>query len=82
MKFHVHFTYKAAERENLLRLLHLEGLSADGPLKIVGAWIAVQTGVGFALVDSKDAKAIYDLSLVWSDYGQITITPVIEAADV
>jgi|GEM_PF-2407581 len=82
MKFHVHFTYKAAEREKLLRILSDGALSSDGPLKIVGAWISVQTGDGFALVDSKDAKAIYNLSSVLSDYGQITITPVIEAADV
>ncbi len=81
MKFHVQFTYKAAEREKLLRCLHGEGLTAEGPLKLVGAWIAVQTGVGFALIDSQDAKAIFDLCSVWSEYGQITVTPVIEAAD-
>ncbi len=37
MKFHVHFTYNAAEREKLLRILSDGALSSDGPLKIVGA---------------------------------------------
>jgi len=82
MKFHVHFTYKVAEREKLLQLLQSGGLSAEGQLKIIGAWLAVQTGIGFALIESKDAKAIYDMSSIWSDYGQITITPVVEATDV
>jgi hypothetical protein len=82
MKFHVQFTYKAADREELLRFLHTEGLNSEGLVKLIGAWIAVQTGVGFAVIDSKDAKAVYDRCSRWSEYGQITVTPVIEAANV
>lgn len=81
MKFHVQFTYKASEREKLLRFLHGGGLAADGPLKLAGAWIAAQTGVGYALVETKDARAIYELCAGWTEYGQITVTPVVPVAD-
>ena len=81
MTFHITFTYKTAEREKLLHLLHGGALTADGPLKLAGAWISAQTGAGFAVIETKDAKAIYDLCSGWSEYGQITVTPVIAAAD-
>lgn len=81
MKFHVQFTYKSSERENLLRLLQSGGVVTERPLKLVGAWIAAQTGVAYAVVETEDANAIYELCAVWSDYGQIVLTPIIPVSE-
>lgn len=82
MKFHVEFTYRAEEREKLLNLLQVGGLPAEGPVKVLGAWIAIQTGAGFAMVDTHDSRAFYELCSTWSEYGQIKITPVIDVASI
>jgi hypothetical protein len=80
MKFHVEFTYGTANREKLLKFFHSGGLFGDGPVKITGAWISIQTGNGFALIETKDGKAFFELCSSWSEYGQIKVTPVIDAA--
>ena len=80
MKFHVEFTYDTQVREKLLHFFQHGGLNADGPVKISGAWIAIQTGTAFALIETKDGKAFFDLCSSWSEYGEIKVTPVIDAA--
>lgn len=81
MKFHISFTYESEEREKVLNFLKFGGLEFEGALKLVGCWIAVQTGSGHAIVDAKDAKAMYEHCSRWSEYGRITVTPVIDATD-
>ena len=81
MKFHATFTYKPIEREKLIHFLHGGALTTDGPLKVKGAWIGVQTGIGYALLEATDAKALYDLCSNWSEYGQVSVTPVIAASE-
>ena len=80
MKFHVEFSYDTAGREKLLNFFRHGGLDTDGPVKIAGAWISIQTGNGFALVDTKDGKAFFELCSAWSEYGELKVTPVIDAA--
>lgn len=82
MKFHVEFTYQSAEREKLLNFLHGDGLPSDGPVKVLGAWLAVQTGVGYAALETKDGQAFFELCAAWSEYGQVRVTPVIDLARV
>lgn len=82
MKFHAEFSYTASDREKVLRLLHGGGLTSDSPLKILGSWVALQTGVGFAMIEAKDAKSIYDLASSWADFGQLKLTPVIEVENI
>ncbi len=82
MKFHVEFAYAPGDREKLLRVLQGGGLSAAGPLTIDGAWVAIQTGSGYAVIDTKDAKAFYQLCSAWSDFGQVKVTPILAASDV
>lgn len=80
MKFHIAFTYRPDEREKLMNFLQGGGLEFDGTLKLLGCWIAVQTGNGYALIETQDAKAIYEHCSRWSEYGQVTVTPVVDAA--
>ena len=82
MKFHAEFTYAPDQREKLLRMLHGGGLKADGDLKVKGAWISAQTGTGFALLETDDAAALFQMCSEWSDFGQVRLTPVVAAADV
>lgn len=82
MMFHVEFTYSSGQREKLLRLVESEGLKANGPLKFRGAWVAAQTGKGFAIIETDDASALYDICSQWVDYGGIQLTPVISAKEV
>jgi hypothetical protein len=77
MRFHVTFEYPSESREQLLQFIETGGLQPDGPLKIVGAWIAAETGSAFAVIDTDDAKALYQLCSNWSDYGSVRVTPVI-----
>ena len=60
MKFHVEFTYQSAQRERLLTFLHAEGLPSDGPVRVLEAWPAVQSGVGYAALKTRDAQAHFD----------------------
>ena len=82
MKFHVELTYRVQDRDKLLTFLHSGGLSSDGPAKILGAWIAVQSGTGYAMIETDDSTAIYLLCSEWAKYGQINVTPVIDASSI
>ena len=81
MTFHVTFTYDASSRDHLLNFLKAGGLRTDGSIKIVGAWVALETGVAFAIVKSDNAKSIYEMCSAWTEYGEITVTPVLAASD-
>lgn len=81
MRFHVIFEYPAESREQLLQFVGTGGLQSDGPLKVAGAWIAAETGSAFAVIDTDDAKALYQLCANWSDYGSVHVTPVIGVKD-
>jgi hypothetical protein len=79
MKFHIEFRYGSEEREKLLHYLSGGALAADDAIKVIGTWIAIETGVGYAIVESKDGDALYRLCSGWSDYGAVKVTPVIAA---
>ncbi len=81
MKFHVEFNYESDQREKVLRLLHEGGLKSSDCLKVKGAWVALATGYGFTVIECDDARTIYELCSVWSDYGKIRVTPVIDARE-
>lgn len=79
MKFHIEFHYRPDEREKLLHYLSGGGLSTDESIKVTGSWIAVETGMGYAIVETKEGEALYRLCSSWSDYGAVKVTPVIAA---
>ncbi len=80
MKFVIEFTYSTEEREKLLNFLQTGALTPDGPVKVLGAWVAIQTGNGYAVIDTKDSTAMYQICSSWSEYGQVKVTPVIDVA--
>ena len=81
MKFHITFTYQTEQREKLLNFLKGGGLEVAGRLELLGCWITVETGAGFAVVETTDSNAIYEQCSRWSEYGEITVTPVIDSGE-
>jgi hypothetical protein len=82
MTFHVQFDFQPQDRERLVRFLHQNERSAADGVKFAGRWLAIQSGTGFAILETDDAGAIYALCSAWSDYGQVNVTPVVHARDV
>lgn len=82
MKLHVEFTYRTEDRGKVFQLLAGGGLQAESGVAVKGAWVAMQTGRGFAIVDVKDPAKFYQLCTQWSDLGELKITPVIAADQV
>ena len=82
MRFHIEFKYASAEREKLFAFLDSGALHNEQSFKIVGAWVAVETGRGFAIVESSDAKILYKLVAGWSEHGRIKITPIISVKEI
>ncbi len=81
MRFHVIFEYPSESREKLLQLVETGGLQTDGAIKVIGAWIAAETGSAFAVMETNDAKALYALCSNWSEYGTVHVTPVISVKE-
>lgn len=82
MQFHVKFTYNSENRENLLRFLGAGGLDSESPLKVVGAWVAVESGSGYAIIQTKDALALHNLCSEWSEYGEVNIDPIVSVKEI
>lgn len=57
------------------RFLETGGLPPKG-VKLLGRWHG--TGVGFALAESKDGKALFEWLAQWSDHLEFGVHPVVE----
>ena len=77
MQFHVEFKYRPEEREKLFRFLDSGALQTEDPLRIIDAWIAVETGTGYAIVETTDAKSLYSLCSNWSEHGCVKVSPLL-----
>ncbi len=52
MKFHVKFTYGCKNREQVLEFLHHGALKSEATVKAERVWIAIGSGVGFAILET------------------------------
>ena len=68
-------TYNAA----VARFLETGGALPKG-VEMVGRWHGM-SGLGVAIIESSDAKAMYLFQAQWADVIAITITPCLEDAD-
>jgi hypothetical protein len=82
MTFHVQFNYQQQDRERLLRFLHQGGLETSDGVKLHGSWLSLQTGTGYAVLETDDASGLYELCSVWSEYGQLSISPVVPLSEI
>lgn len=82
MKFMLTFAIKPEAKgrdEAIARFRNADGLP-DG-VKLLGRWTAADFSGGFDVLESDDAKALAEFSLMWSDVMEVKIVPVLEDAD-
>lgn len=80
MKFILTFSIKPESKgrdETIARFKATGGLPPKGA-KLVGRWTAADFSGGFLLIESDDAKALTEFSLMWSDLTELRVVPVID----
>jgi hypothetical protein len=80
MKFMMTFDWQpdtATRSEAVARFRKNGGLPPQG-VKLLGRWTRADLSGGFDLLESDDAKALADFSLMWNDLMHHTIVPVLE----
>jgi hypothetical protein len=83
MKFILTFAIKPESKgrdEAIARFKKTGGQPPKG-VKLLGRWTAADFSGGFDLLESDDAVALTELSLMWSDLIELKIVPVVEDAD-
>ena len=83
MKFMLTFAMKpeAKGRDEAIARFKKTGGQPPKGAKLLGRWTAADFSGGFDLLESDDAKALTEFSLMWSDLIQLTIVPVVEDAE-
>jgi hypothetical protein len=66
-------------RPTIARFLEGGGMPPAG-VDMIGRWHGMSGG-GFAVVETSDAKALYDWIAEWSEFLPLQTTPVVEDAD-
>ena len=79
MKFHVTFSLSSQDRDQVFRKLQTGALESESSVRLVSAWVAAQGGLGFAVVETDDAAALYRLCSTWNDAGDLDVIPVVSA---
>jgi len=80
MKFMLTFSWKPdtkARAEGISRFLKTGGQPPKGA-KLLGRWTRADFSGGFDLLESDDAQALAEFSLMWSDLMELAIVPVLE----
>lgn len=66
-------------REAAARFLKVGGMPTSA-VKVIGRWHGM-SGMGVAIVETDDAKALYQWVTEWSDVLGVSVTPCLEDAD-
>ena len=81
MLFHVELEYRSEAREELIRFLAAGALQTEEPLKMVGSWVAAESGTGYAIIETPDARTLYSFCATWSEYGCVKVTPLLSTKE-
>ena len=79
MKFMLTFSIRPEVKgrdEAIARFKRTGGQPPQGA-HLLGRWTRTDFGGGFVLLESDDAKALTEFSLMWSDVIQLEIVPVV-----
>jgi hypothetical protein len=80
MKFIVHWTQsQATYRQAIERFKKTGGQPPEG-VTLLGRWFGMN-GHGFAVVETSDAKALFENVAEWSEFLTIEVTPTVEDAE-
>lgn len=78
MLFMVELEYSLEKREALTRYFESRGVTGHGDhLVVQGAWVS-KTRRCFALVSAGNAESFRQMCDMWSEFGELTTTPVID----
>jgi uncharacterized protein DUF3303 len=80
MKFMLTFSWKPdtkARNEGIARFRKTGGQPPKGA-KLLGRWTRADFSGGFDLIETDDAQALTEFSLMWSDLMELSIVPVLE----
>ena len=82
MKFMLTFTVKpgGSHRDEAIARFKQTGGQPPKGAKLLGRWTAADFSGGFDLLESDDAVALTEFSLMWSDVMELRLVPVIEDA--
>ena len=80
MKFMLTFSIKpeAKGRDEAIARFTATGGQPPQGAKLLGRWTAADFGGGFVLLESNDAKALTEFSLMWSDLMELRIVPALD----
>ena len=83
MKYLCYFTFEMgteSQKEGIRRFRETGGQPPVGAT-LLGRWIRADFRGGVVLLESNDAKALTQFSLMWSDVVKLEIVPVVEDQD-
>ena len=73
------FTPEAqGSRDEAIARFKKTGGQPPAGVKLLGRWTAADFTGGFVLLESSDAKALTEFSLMWSDVVNLTLVPIVE----
>jgi hypothetical protein len=80
MKYILSWTFTPATvSATIARFLETGGAPPKG-VELIGRWHGM-SGQGFAIIESSDAKALYQYQAQWADVLAMNVTPCLEDAD-
>ena len=78
MKFFVEFQLKPGNKSKVSELFELRGPNRNPGVTFNGAWIGKNEEVVYVLAESADEALLLNAAKPWGEFGDYTITPVID----
>ena len=78
MKFLVELRFQTGGKVKALEAFELRGPNRHPGVTFRGAWVATQSDVAYALVDSDDEGLVSKAAQSWAEQGDYRITQVID----
>ena len=78
MKFMVEFRLKPGSKSGIVQAFEQRGPNRNPGVRFEGGWIARNSELAFVLVEGADEARVGKAAEAWSEFGEMTIHPVID----
>jgi len=78
MLFMTVFTYEPGARDEVIHRRVEKGAMIPKGMKLLGEWSHVGSGRVFRLIDVEDPAALPEVTMPWTDIGNLDVYPVME----
>lgn len=78
MKFMVEFRLKPMSKYKVLDVFELRGPNRTPGVTFRSAWMGAKTDLAYVLMEAPEAGPIEQAVQHWAEYGESTITPVVD----